>query len=600
MGLIEDLNENQRLAAIAGDGPTLIVAGPGTGKTKTLTARITWLLESGRAKPDEIVALTFTNKAAREMRERVDSLLGKGKKLPKITTFHALGANILKSHGSKQKLIDERQRNEIIQSLSKPRELKGVSTRELSLLISNAKASVAPFPHRRESGNKSVAVGDSSVVELLSRYEDVLAESGLHDFDDLLIKSYNLLNTGEMKLNFKYVLVDEFQDTSELQYEILKLLSEDENLFVIGDPKQSIYSFRGAGAEMFQRFRTDFPTSLEIDLTVNYRSVPAVVGLANAIYPNEPQLSSFQDQNGMVKTVETLNEYSEAAYILSEIESGIGGSDMLKAGGHTDVREPRDYAVLYRTHRAATAVQQAFEKSGIPYQIAGEGSPYEQPESGAVIAMMRSVHSPTGTNKTELVKYYKIGKANPSIFNTLLVKYKNIGNITVSDLAKNIAETLGFSSTKNIEQFLGSLVQFGTCGRGLAACLQHIDQISETEFYDPTVNAVTLLTIHAAKGLEFNHVFLIATEEGILPKITKTSEPNFEEERRLFYVAATRAKENLDIIHAKFRGNEASKPSRFISEIPAPILPRTADPDMRLLERRALKLLQKRAQSTLF
>jgi ATP-dependent DNA helicase UvrD/PcrA len=635
MNLLDGLNEEQRWAVEAGDGPTLIAAGPGTGKTKTLTARIAWLLEGRKASASEIVALTFTNKTAREMRERVGHLLDAGSKLPKITTFHALGADLLKSHGFTEKLLDERQRTEIIREISKPAVFKGVPVRELSLLISRAKTSLGTGPkmpssparsgiQSNTSGREAATLSTGfrlprlesrtgsgrndeygkSVAELLRRYESALGERGLHDFDDLLAKSFELLRSAEAKrTNYKYLLVDEFQDTSELQYELLKLLGAGENIFAIGDPNQSIYAFRGAGAEMFERFRADFPNVQGIDLTVNYRSRPEIVKLANAVFPKAPQLEASNTGKGVVQVLQTLNEYSEAAYILSEIERGIGGSDMLKANGGQDVREPRDYAVLYRTHRAAKVLQRAFAEAGVPYQIAGEGSPYEQPEIQAVIAIMRYLHRPAEEGKQELMKSPALKNPSLSQLEALLVKFPMPEAFSVCDFAARIVEALPFDKDKlqqNLQQFLGSLVQFGACESGLGPCLEYIDKISESEFYDPSVNAATLLTIHAAKGLEFNHVFLAAAEEETLPKLTKGGESNLEEERRLFYVAVTRAKENLEILHAKSRGGEPGKLSRFVSEIPESILLRTIDPSMTILERRTTKRRQKRAQTSLF
>ncbi len=591
MGLLDDLNDAQRRAVEACDGSILIVAGPGTGKTKTLTARIAWLIEGGQVKPDEIVALTFTNKAAREMRERVVALLGMRTGLPKITTFHALGADLLKQHKPDAQLIDERQRMEIIRKLSKSSTLKSASARELSLLISRAKTSLG----------SSI---DEPAHRLLRSYESVLMSQGFHDFDDLLVKSYVRLKSDDIKRpNYKYVLVDEFQDTSELQYEIIKLLGAGNNLFAIGDPNQSIYAFRGAGVGMFDRFREDFSNTLEIDLTVNYRSSPQIIVLANAVFPNSPQLEGYHTKTGNVRAVQTLNEYSEAAYVLGEIEQGIGGSDMLKASGGQDVREPRDYAVLYRTHRAAKVLQRTFAEAGTPYQIAGEGSPYEKPEIQAVIAFMRCVHLPSEVNKAELVKHSILHRPSPPQLETLLVKHNKLKDSLVRDLGTGVAETLAFGQDdrrQDLQQFLGSLVQFGACETGLQACLDHIDNISESEFYDPTVNAVTLLTIHAAKGLEFANVYLIATQEDILPKYTKDGEGDIDEERRLFYVAVTRAKENLEILHTKNRAGEPNKLSRFVDEIPTALLPRNIDPNMATLERRANKHRQKRAQSSLF
>ncbi len=247
--------------------------------------------------------------------------------------------------------------------------------------------------------------------------------------------------------------------------------------------------------------------------------------------------------------------------MINEIERGIGGSDFLKAHVDGTDRQPRDYAVLYRTHQAGKALQKAFAEAGIPYQIAGEGSPYERPEIQTILAELRTSENPD--------------------------------KLQVCDLTKQIAEARNLI-TENLGQLFSMLVQFGA---DIEAALKHIDDISEQEFYDPSVNAVTLMTIHASKGLEFEHVFLIAAEEGILPK--QTSE-NLDEERRLFYVAATRAKQNLDILCTKTRTSQPAKPSRFITELPEAVLPRTADPNMPALERRLRKRRQKRAQTSLF
>lgn len=598
MHVLDELNARQRRAVESGDGPVLIIAGPGTGKTKTLTARIAYLLEVKKVAPAELVALTFTNKAAREMRERLQkyfqgTTLETGKVVgpPGIMTFHALGAELLKRHGFGEKLLNGRQRTEIIRGLAKPAELKSMSSREVELLISRAKTSLSDSL-------------DDSTHQLLKRYETALMEQGLHDFDDLLAKTFKLLQADvSRRPHYKYVLVDEFQDTSEMQYELLKLLGTGEKIFAIGDPNQAIYGFRGAGAEMFGRFRKDYPEVMEIDLTINYRSRPEIIRLANAIFPGAPQLEAYHKTTGSVHTLQTLNEYSEAAYILSEIEKGIGGSDMLKASGDQNVHEPRDYAVLYRTHRAAKAVQRAFAESGVPHQIAGEGSPYEQPEIQAVIAIMRYLHLPSEMLKAELVKLSLLKRPALTHVEALRVKFNNINDMAVCDLAASIAEALAFGQAdrhQTLQQFLGSLVQFGNCETGLGDCLEHIDSISENEFYDPSINAVTLLTIHAAKGLEFDHVFLVATEEGILPKTNKAGEDNLGEERRLFYVALTRAKEKLEILHTKTRGGQSSSLSRFAAELPEAILPRALDPDMAILEHRATKRRQKRAQASLF
>ncbi len=582
----------QRRAVEAGKGPVLIVAGPGTGKTKTLTARIAFLLGSGQATPDEIVALTFTTKAATEMRERLAKLVSTSTKLPTIATFHALGQRLLAAGGHAQPMANEQQRSEIIRALPRPAAFKGTSARDLGLMISNAKTTLHGEP------------ADKATRQLLADYQAALRAQHLHDFDDLLVKTYQFLQANQaVRPSYKFVLVDEFQDTSELQYELLQLLANRAgkaraapNIFAIGDPNQSIYAFRGAGAGMFTRLRADFPAVTTVELTNNYRSRPQIVAVANAVFPESPQLVAQTTSAGTAHTIQTLNEYSEAAYILNEVETGIGGSDMLKAHGGQQVREPRDYAVLYRTHHAGRALQKVFAGAGVPFQIAGEGSPYERPEIQAAVATLRFLLN------TDEAAPPKLKKLSPTQVKSVLEGIEITDQKAVSELAVDIATALDLHDDY-LPQFYGMLVQFGAGQSGLAAALEHIEVLTESAFYDPTVNAVALLTIHASKGLEFEHVFLIGAEEGILPKITKsakTAAVDFAEEKRLFYVAATRAKQTLTVLHTKVRGGQPARPSRFIQDLSPQILPRALDPAMPALEKRLRKNQQKRAQTSLF
>ncbi len=582
MRLLDDLNEQQRQAATAGAGPVLIVAGPGTGKTKTLTAHIAYLLTAGHTNPAEIMALTFTAKAAREMRQRLAALLGSGAAvLPPIMTFHAFGHALLKRHGAIKTLVSKQQHDDIIRGLTKPAAFKGLHSRELSLLISRAKTMLGP-------------PDDEPMRQLLVAYQVALAEQNLHDFDDLLCKAYDVLRYATTsRQTYTHVLVDEFQDTNELQYELLKLLTDGCNVFAIGDPNQSIYAFRGASAMMFDHFRRDFPDLQTVNLTVNYRSRPEIIELANAVFPNSPQLVPHRTAPGSVQALQTLNEYSEAAYIISEIEKGIGGSDFLHAHADEVAGQPCDYAVLYRTHRAAKTVQKAFAEAGIPYQIAGEGSPYERPAMQAMIAGLRFLHDPA--NNLPVVKNLK-----PSRVEALLADFAIADDTKICDAAAALAKRLTVEDEPHLPQFLGMLVQFGAGKIGLAASIKHLDHISESDFYDSSINAVALLTIHASKGLEFEHVFLCASEETIMPKRKQKGEGNLAEERRLFYVAVTRAKKQLTTLYTKTRMGCPAKPSCFITELSAEVLPRAIDPNMPALEKRLRKRASQRAQTSLF
>jgi superfamily I DNA/RNA helicase len=580
--MLEQLNKDQHRAVVAADGPLLIVAGPGTGKTKTLTARIAYIIAEGRAKPQEILALTFTKKAAEEMRSRVAMLLhekeikenmGVATALPHISTFHALCNELL---GGELNFATEAQRLALIKQLPKPSQFKGMTTRELGLLISRA---------------KNMAEDDPVLQNLVLQYDASLQELGLVDYDDLLVRTRHLLQKDEVlrmtvQNRFNYILVDEFQDTNQLQYELLQLIRGNENLFVIGDPLQSIYGFRGASGSIFEKFRVDFPHAETVTLGVNYRSAPEVVELSNALFTGAPKLKPYAQRPGRVRAVNVLNEYSEAAYVLAEIQKQIGGGDMLRAVSDDDAslhRTMQDFAIIYRGRAAAAAMQKAVADSGLPYQVVGDGSPYERPEVQAIIALLTGA----AANETPRLEGFTAGQAKA--VQELLGASENT---RPSALAEKIMTLLGFEVTASLQQFLGSLVRFKT----LNEAVRHFEAIAETNFYDPSADAITLLTIHASKGLEFPYVFLIGAEEGILPH--KKAQP--DEEKRLFYVAITRAKDELTITHTNRRGGQVAELSRFVKEIPTNLLPHETDPNLAADQRRVQKRAAKRSQQTLF
>ncbi len=445
--------------------------------------------------------------------------------------------------------------------------------------------------------NSPAVISDVSLGELVERYNQALETRGLYDYDDLLQQTHQLLTHGEalradLQGRYRYLLVDEFQDTNELQYELVKLLNATGNVLVIGDPLQSIYGFRGASAVVFDRFRSDFPSCRSITLATNYRSTPEVVALAGAVFTDGPQLTAHNRKPGRVAAVEVLNEYSEANWIVGEIERSIGGSDLLRShqhGGSAGGRTFGDFAVLYRTHAAARPLQAALAKSGIPYQVVGEGSPYQQPAVMAVVEGLRYLAGITPAYNHQLLLEPLRGQAD---------------TLPLSQLAQAVATQCGFMAGDDethrpiVAQFINSLVRFDTSG--LAVYLDRLASIAEQEFYDSSAGAVTLLTIHAAKGLEFTRVFLIAAEEGRLPYERPGSTANVDEERRLFYVAVTRAREELDILHARMRVGEAAKVSRFVSDLPAAVLPHLVDDQLITDIRRTEKRRQKRAQGRLF
>lgn len=568
---MDGLNNEQRRAVEAGEGPVLIVAGPGTGKTKTLTARIVFLIEQRKVSAEQILALTFTKKASEEMRSRMSSALPG--KTPKITTFHALCHELL---GGNLTFITEPERLKLIKSLQRPTALKHLSVRELGLHISRAK-NTPPGDHV-----------DAALQKVVAEYNAALRARDIYDFDDLLVEAYDLLGRDErvsqrVHDQYRYILVDEFQDTNRLQYELLARLRGNDNVFVIGDSNQSIYGFRGASGDIFDRFRKDFSCS-EITLHVNYRSAPEIVDISNAVFPDAPPLAAQPDRTGRVRVVLTLNEYSEAAWVLNEIQRAIGGGDFLHAVSDDDRGQHArlsDFAVLYRSRAAAMALQKAFATSGLPYQIVGDGSPYEKPLLQNIILLLKALDSGEDAELPGLTK---------TQCRTLLAGID--ATKQPQQIAEDVVKAFGFEPSADLAQLTNLLVRFDS----LRPALDYLDQIAEGHFYDPKADVVTLLTIHAAKGLEFPCVFLIAAEEGVLPH-EKADE---NEERRLFYVAVTRAQKNLDILHTKFRGGNQATESRFVRNLPESILPCVIDPGLGDDERRAKKRKAKRSQQSLF
>lgn len=567
--MINSLNAEQQRAAEVDGGPVMVVAGPGTGKTKTLTARIEYLIGSGKAKPSEILALTFTKKAAEEMRNRAKTA---SEQKPQITTFHALCHELLGD--SQTPFITDTQRLQIIKSLPRMQEFVSLSAREIGLIISRA---------------KNLPNIEDKTSELVRAYNNALTDQGLRDFDDLLLEAYKQLRSNEgahknVQDRYKYILVDEFQDTNRLQYEILKLLLGHNNIFVIGDPNQSIYGFRGASGTIFAEFEQDFPGAQKITLHINYRSVPEVVKLSNAIFKTSEPLEANAKTQGRVQAVQVLNEYSEANWVLGQIQNAIGGGDLMRAVSddeRTDHKRLSDFAILYRSRSCAITLQKAIDESGLPYQIVGDGSPYEKPEVQTAISLLKSL----ATGETHDIK----GLSKNQIHSLLTGIDKTL---PPSDIISTIAVKFDVSQTQQLTQLANTLVRFDS----LPSAVKYLDSIAEQQFYDSQADVITLLTTHAAKGLEFPHVFLIGAEQDILPH----RRSDIAEERRLFFVAITRARENLDILHAKTRSGKPATPSRFITEVPDTVLPKITDDNLATDQRRAHKRKLKRSQQALF
>lgn len=588
MKLLDGLNAQQIRAVTMADGPTVIVAGPGTGKTKTLTSRIAYLLQSG-VPADEIVALTFTNKAAAEMRERLTDLIEKGdqinaqkdgqNKIPIIATFHALAPRILPA--TDKRIATDSERQAILTSIKKSLRLSG-SIRDIGLQLSRAKSSLTPV--------------DSAIEPTLMAYNAALAARGLQDYDDVLLELYSALHSAGPNRRFRHVLIDEFQDTNSVQYDIMRNLARTNSIFAIGDPLQSIYGFRGASAAIFERFVADFPEAQTIYLTTNYRSRPEIVRATNSLFPFATKLEAYQQEPGVARAMELLNEYREADWVVAEIERRIGGSTMLGGSAHHDAdqgRTFRDFAVLYRTHAVAKTMQRALEASGLPYQVAGEGSPYEQPAVQKILRALQYI-----CNDQDDITDAVIAGMSKAQAQYLLDPLRNFAG-QLPALVDAIIETLAIpDDTPTLQQFRNTLLAHANTLP--ATYLAHVQSLREQAYYDPAAEAITLTTIHAAKGLEFSCVFVIACEEGILPHARDGKIHDAEEERRLMYVATSRAREELYLLHTRRRGGQPCELSSFIRDLPGGAIARMVDPDM-VAQQQALKRRQlKRAQGTLF
>jgi superfamily I DNA/RNA helicase len=329
----------------------------------------------------------------------------------------------------------------------------------------------------------------------------------------------------------------------------------------------------------------DFPHALRITLTINYRSAPQVVSLANALYADRQPLAAHRKMPGQVRAVEVLNEYSEANWVLAEAQKIIGGSDLLRAVSNDGPHLRHglgDIAVLYRTRNVARTVQKTLVDSGIPVQVVGEGSPYESPQVQTIIQLLSNLADP---ERPAIIKDLTNGQIK-----TLLERLD--ASKTPLAIAEQIMDLCKLEPSDALRQLCATLVQYKTVAEALA----YFDELAAQNFYDPRADAITLLTIHAAKGLEFAHVFLVGAEQGVLPR----ERGDAAEEKRLFYVAVTRAKERLDVLHAKLRGGQKAAESQFITELAEAVLPRSTDPALLDDERRAHKRKAKRSQISLF
>ena len=641
MNILDGLNPMQREAVETIDGPLLINAGPGSGKTRVITHRVAYLVRDCGVYPYRIAAVTFTNKAAREMRDRLRPLLGEDAERLTVATFHAFCATVLRSAGDRIGLdrgfviYDDTDQISVVKRAMEDTGVdpKTFAPRALLSAISGAKSTlvdVEGFGLARETPY------DEIVHRVYDAYERLLAQSSAVDFDDLLLKVYRLFSdvpevAQRYQDRYVYFMVDEFQDTNVVQYAIARKISEEHrNLCVVGDPDQSIYSWRNADIRNILSFKHDYPEARVIALEENYRSTQTVLDAAQALISSNEQRveKELWTSNGRGEPIvigEGYNEAEEARMAVGELER------LVEDEGY----RLGDAAIMYRVNAQSRAFEEACLRYGVPYQLVGSVRFYQRQEIKDVTAYLRLVanpHDDAGFARVVNVPARGIGQrtvdeltrlardTGTSLFAAVgaiegdaaasfatgpmraLTRFREMieglaGDSADLDLVEIVDEVLERTGYKrfvqgqderaeerweNIMELRSSAKDFLTLGRGrdaLSAFLESVALVSDTDNLEDAADAVTLITLHQAKGLEFRAVFMVGMEDGLLPHIRSLEdEAEMEEERRLAYVGVTRAKERLYLLRAFRRGfrgmSGPSLPSRFLADIPRRLVAR--------------------------
>jgi DNA helicase-2/ATP-dependent DNA helicase PcrA len=634
------LNPPQLRAVTAPDGPLLVFAGAGSGKTRVLTYRIAHLVQSRRAHPDQILAVTFTNKAAREMRSRIESLVGPGQAPPWMGTFHSICGRILRRDGQliginrSYVIYDEADRLAAIKRAMQKLKLdeKRFPPQAVTGRISHAKNELL-------GPAEFAALAEDYFSEVVSRvypiYEQVLRDSDALDFDDLLLLAARLFREDQGALQkwqsrFQHILVDEYQDTNKVQYVLVQLLAEQHrNLCVVGDDDQSIYSFRGADVRNILSFERDFPEATVVKLEQNYRSTQHILDAAHAVIKGVPERADknlWTDAGAGEKVMvgQVYDEQEEALAVISEVNRLVRQEDFAL----------NDIAVLYRTNAQSRALEEILVRQNVPYKLVGGVRFYERREIKDALAYLRVIFNPADViafRRIVNVPRRKIGDKTIAVIEAAaatrglpvgevirepgsiagigpagaeaLIEFRDLIDGLRMDLAERplqevIGELLvrsglqrmvddgtdeGADRWQNLLEFKGLASEYEgmAAPEALARFLEDTALVSDVDSLDETKPGLTLITLHMVKGLEFPVVFMVGMEEGLLPHLRAIEEPGgIDEERRLCYVGMTRAMRRLFLFHA-FRRHifgvaNLNMPSRFLSEIPEEILQRPA------------------------
>lgn len=634
--LLEGLNDKQYEAVINTDGPCLVIAGAGSGKTKVLTHKIAYLMQEKDIKPWNILAITFTNKAANEMKERVEALVGDDAKDMWIGTFHSICVKILRrfidriGFDHSFVIFDTSDQRSLIKECLKDLKIddKMFTDRIVQFEISNAKNDM-----KEPEEYEAMVKGDyrrEKIASVYNLYQRRLKENNAIDFDDIINYAIKIFRENDDVLDyytnkFNYILVDEYQDTNKSQFTLIRLLAKAHgNITVVGDNDQGIYSFRGADISNILNFEKDFKGTKIIKLEQNYRCTQNILNAANSVIKNnevkyKKKLWTENEEGALPTFHVSDDEYDEGRYIVEEINH-LRREDYYKYS---------DFAILYRMNSQSRAIEEILRREDIPYKIVGGLKFYERKEIKDIIAYLRLINNPSdnlalkriinepkrGIGKTSLDKIQAISEQTGIPMYQIIKEADQYGlsrvysnaqgfieviedliskkdEYTITELIKHTLKETGYTKAledensieaenriENLEEFLTVAVQFEEeeADNDLSTFLEGITLSSDIDGMDEEEESVTLMTLHSAKGLEFPVVFLVGMEEGIFPGYKSIGEPKeLEEERRLCYVGITRAKNNLYLTCSRQRtmfGSTSCNPvSRFVKEIPENML----------------------------
>ena len=634
--IIDVLNDKQKEAVLSTEGPCLVIAGAGSGKTKVLTHKIAYLMQEKNVKPWSILAITFTNKAANEMKERVENLVGDVAKDMWIGTFHSICVRILRRYidrigfTSSFIIFDSSDQRTLVKQCLKQLNIddKMLNDRAVLSEISNAKNEMLePDAYKLRTNNE---IRKETIAKVYELYQKRLRENNAIDFDDIINYTIRILSENPDVLEyysnkFEYVLVDEYQDTNKAQFTLVSILAAlHGNITVVGDNDQGIYSFRGADITNILNFEKDFPGTKIIKLEQNYRCTQNILDAANAVIKNnetkyEKKLWTENGKGGMITVFRGNDEYDEANFIVENINK-------LR---REEYMTYNDFAILYRMNSQSRSIEDILRRENVPYKIIGGLKFYERKEIKDTIAYLRLIQNPSdnlsltriinepkrGIGKTSLDNVQQIAMQSETSMYDVIKRADEFGlnrvfvnsrefisqieelrakkdHIKISDLIKETLNKTGYTKAlededtteaetrlENIEEFLTVAMEFEEqmAENSLEEFLEGITLSSDIDNADDQEDSVTLMTLHSAKGLEFPVVFLVGMEEGIFPGYKSIGEPKeLEEERRLCYVGITRAKQNLFISCARqrtiFGSTSCNQVSIFVKEIPKELM----------------------------